>query len=114
MSDDKFTKDNIYANEQLKIYNTILTILEMQPDDGKKINKPDLDKKLEEISKLIDDVKKYYSAYVWQSACKANNKGMAIIRNVLKKHNNKLVYKYINLKIDNKDKSIQQYSIVSL
>jgi len=39
---------------------------------------------------------------------------MAIIRNVLKKHNNKLVYKYINLKIDNKDKSIQQYSIVSL
>lgn len=35
--DNKFTKDNIYANEQLHIYNKILTILDMQPDDGKKM-----------------------------------------------------------------------------
>jgi len=112
--DNKFTKDNIYANEQLHIYNTILTILDMQPDDGKKINKPDLGKKIEEISKLVDDVKKYYPASVWQSVCKANNKGMAIVRSVLKKHGNKLIYKYTKMKINNKDKSIQQYSIITL
>ena len=109
--DNKFTKDNAYADKQLEIYHNILTILDMQPNDGKKIKKPDLDNKLEEIEKLFDDIKKYYQATVWSGVPRANNKGMAILRCILKKHNHKLSYSYTSIKINNKDKSIQQYFI---
>jgi len=115
MSDDnKFTKDNVYADKQIEIFNNILTILDMQPNDGKKIKKPDLDNKLEEIEKLFDDIKKYYQATVWRSTKTTTNKGTSIIRCILKKHNCKLSYKYVVAIINNKRSSIQEYFIESL
>ena len=112
--DNKFTKDNAYADKQLEVYNTVLTILDIQPNDGKKISKSDYIVKSKEIEKLYGDVTKYFPSSVWRSTKTTTNKGTSIIRCILKKYGYKLSYKYVSATINDRRSSVQEYFIESL
>ena len=88
--------------------------MDVQPNDNKRIKNDDLLEKSKDIELLYDDVIKYYSASVWRSTKTTTNKGLSLLRCILKKHNYKLSYKYVYTKINNKDSAIQEYFITSL
>ena len=114
MSDDnRFKKDNVYADKQLEILNKILNILEMQPNDGIYQDKPEIEKKWNDIEKLFDDIKKYYPATMWKNITSIDNKAMSIIRSILKKHGQKLIYKKTTNRIDGKTVNIIRYTIIT-
>ena len=114
MSDDnRFTKDNAYADKQLDIFNKILNILEMRPNDGIYYDKSQLDKKCDDIEKLFNDVKKYYPATLWKNITSSEDKAMPLIRSILKKHNHKLIYKKTTNRIDGKTVNVIRYTIIS-
>lgn len=99
MSDDnKFTKNNVFINEQQNVLNKILTILDLQPNDGKTLSKKVLETKYDEIELLLPNIKKYYDATVWKNIPSVSNKATSIIRCILKHHKLKLSYKVIALK----------------
>jgi len=99
MSDDnKFTKNNVFKTEQHNILEKILTILDLQPNDGKTLSKTILETKYDEIELLLPNIKKYYDATVWKNISSASNKATSIIRCILKHHKLKLSYKVIAVK----------------
>jgi hypothetical protein len=112
--DNKFTKNNVYYDKQLELFNKILNILEMQPNDGIYYDKFHLEQKKNDIEKLFDDVKKYYPSAVWKNITVAEDKSMPIIRCILKKHNHKLLYKKTTNRIDGKTVSLLKYTIIEI
>jgi len=84
MSDDKFTKDNIYRDNQFDLFNKLINILGMEPNNGIYYDKSYLEQKNNDIEKMFDDIKKYYPSVVWKNIIVAEDKAMPIIRCILK------------------------------
>ena len=120
MSDDnKFikkslTKDNVYVKEQEEVFNDILTILGLKPNDARSvIDKDILELKFEEIDKLFDRIKLYYSSAMYSKIEITKNKSMSIIRTILRHHGYKFDFKIGSKTTNSIKKTIQRYFIVS-
>jgi hypothetical protein len=109
------TKDNVYAKEQEDILNNIMTILDLKPNDARSIiDKDALELKFEEIDKLYDKIKLYYSSALYSKIEMTKNKSMSIIRTILRHHGYKFDFKVGSKTINSQKKTIQRYFIVSL
>jgi hypothetical protein len=108
----KFTKNNVYQKEQEITLNKILMILDLQPNDGKRLDRHILITKFEEIEKLLNDVQTYYPSNVWKNLSTNENKAMSIIRSVLKHHGYKWAFKGKKAYKNNKDTTVLQYFIL--
>lgn len=112
---NKFTKNHVYKKEQESVFNEIIKILGLIPDDNVIVlYKEDINTKSDEILALLDKIKVYYSASMWSNIERSDNKMMSIIRHILRHHKHQLKYKYVNTIRDGKKVSIQQYFIISL
>jgi len=109
------TKDNVYVKEQEDVLNNIFTILGLKPNDSKStINKELLEIKNEDIVKLFDKIKIYYSSTLWSNIKATKKIGMSIIRTILKYHGYKLHYKIVSKKKDNSTTTQQLYYIIQI
>lgn len=111
----KFTKNAVYKNEQKAVFDELMEILEIIPDDKKScIRKDKLEEKIENILTLHDKFKEYYDSTVTKYVNRTPNKAMCILKHILKHHGYKLKYKIVGILKNDKWGTIQSYYIVSL
>jgi len=110
----KFTKRNVYEKEQQQVLNKILNILDLEPDNASdSIVKDEMEKKYEDIAKLMDAVKTYYDLSVMSNIKRAACKELSLIRSVLKYHKYELKTKQAYFMRNNKNVHSTAYYIVS-
>jgi hypothetical protein len=108
------TKDNVYIKEQQDVLDDILRILDLKPNDARSvIDKDVLETKFDEIDKLFDRIKLYYSSALYSKIEMTKNKSMSIIRTILRHHGYKFDFKVGSKTTNSIKKTIQRYFIVS-
>ena len=108
------TKDNVYVKEQEEVLNDILAILGLIPNDARSvIDKDNLELKFEEIDKIFDRIKLYYSSALYSKIEVTKNKSMSIIRTILKHHGYKFDFKIGSKTTNSIKKTMQRYFIVT-
>ena len=82
-----YSKKNIYADEQKNIFDKIMLILDLIPNDEKSTIRKDLLKnKYPEIEKLFNEIRKYYNNDVYAGLYQTQDKALSVIRRILKHH----------------------------
>jgi len=108
------SKDNVYIKEQEQILQDLIKIIGLIPNDARSIiAKDELELKFEEIDKLFDRIKLYYSSALYSKIEVTKNKSMSIIRTILRHHGYKFDFKIGSKTINSQKKTMQRYFIVS-
>jgi hypothetical protein len=105
-------KSLLYKNEQKEILNKILKIIGINGNNIK-VNREDLLKKdtEEEIKKLEDDIKKYYSISKFRSYIEGKDKYLNLIKNICKENNIEILKLQGKRYIDKIEKKRETYVI---
>jgi len=120
MNDYKFankvkTKNEAFIEKRKEIFDEIIKILGLEINNPQStIRKDILDKKFEDINKLLNDILIYFPASITNAIQKTEKKELSSIRLILKHFNYKLKYKSICCYKNDKKTTTQIYFITDL